>query len=380
MEATDECPAPFYAGTIDTEDGEINPEGNPNQATGGGNSGGSNTGGDNSGNTGGNSGGGNSSSSSAPSYNSSVQINGQAYNVTKGGSVNITGNLTSLRLTGSNMSYLSYKPNNNMETEIEINSAGTSASCNDVISAPNTVKIYRQEGTGDDRYDVLWFTINPGGSTSGGSSTTSGETSYDEVFINGDQVDVSSGRVDITGPLYAFFVKGVNMKGVSIQSEGSPEDTGVSMSDDKTLAGGNGYNINGPTSIKVFRTGVAGVWFTIYITKGTSTRPNNVISGGATYNNTVVINGIEKDASGRVVYINAPLTSVSLTGKNMIGASMTANSQSYDIVMASNKNSASWTGSIDEAVTLQVQYTDATGLNKDWFKIIVSKSTGGDFN
>ncbi len=171
VEATDECPAPFYAGIIATEDGDINPGGNPNQNTGG--NSGSNSGGNNGGssNTGNNSG----SSSSAPSYNSSVQINGQAYNVTQGGTVNITGNLTSLRFTGSHMSFLSYKIGNE-ETEIEINSAGTSATCNDVISAPNTVKIIRQQGTGDDRYDILWFTINLTASSSSGGNTSSGNT------------------------------------------------------------------------------------------------------------------------------------------------------------------------------------------------------------
>ena len=55
VEATDECPAPFYAGKITTEDGIINPNGNPTQyvpvnngssSTGGGNTtGGSTTGG-----------------------------------------------------------------------------------------------------------------------------------------------------------------------------------------------------------------------------------------------------------------------------------------------------------------------------------------------
>jgi hypothetical protein len=404
VEATDECPAPFYAGKIDTEDGEINPEGNPNQATGGGNSGGSNTGGNNSGNTGGNNSGntggnsgGNSSSSSAPSYNSSIQLNGQAYNVTKGGTVNITGNLTSMRFTGSNMSFLSYKIGNE-ETEIEINSAGSSASCNDVISAPKTVKIIRQEGTGDDRYDVLWFTINliassstggnssgntggnTGGSTTGGGSTTSGESSYDEVFINGEKVDVSSGRVDVTGPLYALFVKGKNMKRVAIQSEGADEDTGIAINDDKTLAGSDSYTISGPTTLKVFRSGLSGIWFTIYIAAGSSTRPNKVISGGTIYDNTVVINGRECDASKKVVYVTAPLTSITVNGKNMLGVSMSANSQSYTIDLASNKNSASWSGSIDESASLQVQYKDATGVAKDWFKIIVNKSTGGDFN
>jgi len=165
VEATDECPAPFYAGTIDTEDGEINPEGNPNQDTGNNSGSGSNTGG---------------SGSSAPTYNSSVQINGQNYSVTQGGTINITGNLTSMKFTGSHMSYLSYKIGSE-ETEIPINSAETSANCIDVISAPKTVKVYRQEGTGDDRHDVLWFTINmtassstggnTGGNTGGGSSS-----------------------------------------------------------------------------------------------------------------------------------------------------------------------------------------------------------------
>jgi hypothetical protein len=302
-----------------------------------------------------------------------------------------------MRFTGSNMSFLSYKIGNE-ETEIEINSAGSSASCNDVISAPKTVKIIRQEGTGDDRYDVLWFTINliassstggnssgntggnTGGSTTGGGSTTSGESSYDEVFINGEKVDVSIGRVDVTGPLYALFVKGKNMKRVAIQSEGADEDTGIAMNDDKTLAGSDSYTISGPTTLKVFRSGLSGVWFTIYIAAGSSTRPNKVISGGTIYDNTVVINDRECDASKKVVYVTAPLTSITVNGKNMLGVSMSANSQSYTIELASNKNSASWSGSIDESKTLQLQYTDATGVAKDWFKIIVNKSTGGDFN
>lgn len=37
VEATDECPAPFYAGKIITDDGTINPNGNTNQGSGGNN-------------------------------------------------------------------------------------------------------------------------------------------------------------------------------------------------------------------------------------------------------------------------------------------------------------------------------------------------------
>jgi hypothetical protein len=170
------------------------------------------------------------------------------------------------------------------------------------------------------------------------------------------------------------------MKRVAIQSEGADEDTGIAMNDDKTLAGSDSYTISGPTTLKVFRSGLSGVWFTIYIAAGSSTRPNKVISGGTIYDNTVVINGRECDASKKVVYVTAPLTSITVNGKNMLGVSMSANSQSYTIDLASNKNSASWSGSIDESASLQVQYKDATGVAKDWFKIIVNKSTGGDFN
>ena len=71
VEATDECPAPFYAGTIDTDEGTINPGGNPNQATGGGNSGGQSSGGNNSGNSG------SGSNSAEPYYSANVYINGK---------------------------------------------------------------------------------------------------------------------------------------------------------------------------------------------------------------------------------------------------------------------------------------------------------------
>ena len=154
VEASDECPAPFYAGKIATDDGTIN----PNTATGGGNSGGDDE------LPGGNTG------STAPSYNSTVYINGKANTVAKGGTVWITGDITSMKFTGSHMSYLSYKAGNAMETEIEINSSGTSATCTDTITAPNTVKVFRQEGTGDNATDVLWFTISLSKQSSGGNT------------------------------------------------------------------------------------------------------------------------------------------------------------------------------------------------------------------
>ena len=150
VEATDECPAPFYAGKIATEDGDINPDGNPTQ---------------NSGDSG------NSSNAPEPVYNNSVVINGQTYTVSKGGTVNVTGDVTSIKFTGSNMSYLAYNKGQGMENEIAINSAGNSATCSDKISAPTTLEIYRNEGTGDNEHSVKWFTINvtKTSSSSGGS-------------------------------------------------------------------------------------------------------------------------------------------------------------------------------------------------------------------
>ena len=179
VEATDECPAPFYAGKIDTEDGEINPDGNPNQATDNGNSSGS-------GNNG------SSSSDPEPVYSNTVVINGQSRTVNKGSTVNLTGNLTSMKFTGSNIPFMSYKVGNE-ETEILVNNAGTSASCSDVIPAPNTVKIYRKEGTGDDTHDVLWFTINlTASSSSGGGNTGGGTTSAPKLTIYRSGSGISS--------------------------------------------------------------------------------------------------------------------------------------------------------------------------------------------
>ena len=215
VEATDECPAPFYAGKIATEDGEINPEGNPNQATVGENTG-----------SGQNSSSGNSSSSSSnpsssslkPTYNSTVVINGQSYSISKGDTINVSGNINSMKFTGSNMSHLSYDGENGISTEIEINSDGTSATCTDKITSPGTVKIYRNEGTGNDTQKVLWFTINLTSSSSSGSGNTGSSTNSNHkvrisrsgsgsasVFANGGAVDSGEEvRVGTKVDVYVF--------------------------------------------------------------------------------------------------------------------------------------------------------------------------------
>ena len=113
VEATDEVPAPFYVGTIETEDGNIDCsesyEGSDIVDNGGNSSGnaGSNTGGGSgSGNSGNGSSGSNSGGSSdTPTYDNVVVLNGDNRYLTGDGTgtVYIVGPLTSVRVTGQNM-------------------------------------------------------------------------------------------------------------------------------------------------------------------------------------------------------------------------------------------------------------------------------------
>lgn len=271
VEATDECPAPFYTGKIVTDDGTFTPDTNPNSATGGGSSSGS---GSNSGNSG------SGYDSSEPIYDSTVVINGQSRTVTKGSTISITGNLTSLKFTGSNISYLTYQAGNDMETEIDINAAGTTATCYDTITAPKTVKIYREEGTGDNRTDVLWFTItltsssssgsntggSTGGSTSGGSTVVINDAQYLEAYVNGSKVDPARGTITVYDKFSSLKVTGVNMSRVALWVSGEDEDVGIPMNADGTEATWGG---SGTVPIKARRTidVYAGhkKWFTINV-------------------------------------------------------------------------------------------------------------------
>jgi len=148
VEASDECPAPFYAGKIATEDGDINPDGNPNQDINSDNNGNSDSG---------NSGSNGSSTSSEPVYDSKVVINGQTYNVTKGGTVNVTGDITSIKFTGKNMLYLSHYDGAGMPSAITISGDGTSATLSEKLTAPGSVTIYRKETA--NAAEEEWFYI-----------------------------------------------------------------------------------------------------------------------------------------------------------------------------------------------------------------------------
>ena len=256
VEATDECPAPFYAGTIDTDEGTINPGGNPNQATGGGNSGGQSSGGNS----------GSGSNSAEPYYSANVYINGKVNTVAKGGKVWWTGDITSLKFTGTNMSYLTYKAGDDMETEIEISTDGTYAICTDKITAPNTVKVYRQEGTGDDAIDVLWFTIALSAASSTGpvynNAVRVNSQGYEKTFSNGGNVDQYNyiDKLEFTGE---------RMLDLTLVTPSNHEETIKVASDGKSATWTGGYETVGKYSI--YRNdGTASspkktLWFTITI-------------------------------------------------------------------------------------------------------------------
>lgn len=138
VEASDECPAPFYTGTIVTDDGTTSGTDV--------NTGGSSTGGNTGGSTGG-----------SAMYNNSVQINGAPTDVS-GGSVSASGPLTSLRFTSSNMLAIMITSPDNQEEEAEVAANGSSATWNGNISS-GTVRVTRMAGTQSNMDEVNWFTI-----------------------------------------------------------------------------------------------------------------------------------------------------------------------------------------------------------------------------
>ena len=133
VEATDECPAPFYAGKILTDDGTINPNGNNNQSNGSG------------------------ESSHKVIFNDTITINGTSKNVS-GGTVVITGPLKSMSFTGSNMDAIFVRKGNN-ESEATIASNKASASWSGNIDF-GTVKVYHWNGDSESPEEVYWFTID----------------------------------------------------------------------------------------------------------------------------------------------------------------------------------------------------------------------------
>jgi hypothetical protein len=161
------------------------------------------------------------------------------------------------------MSYLTYQAGNDMETEIDINAAGTTATCYDTITAPKTVKIYREEGTGDNRTDVLWFTISLAASSSSDSGNTgSGSSSAPKLTI------VRSGDG----------VSNVNANGNPVNS-GSQLQPGTEVSISITPAAGKVPNalLNGYTVTLTANSGIYSGSFQM-----PNTNANLVINSGST--------------------------------------------------------------------------------------------------
>jgi len=244
VEATDECLAPFYAGSIDTDDGTINPEGNPNQATGGGDSGGQNSGN--------NSGGGNTSGSSSPTYSSDVYINNQKYTVSKGGNLSITGSLKSLNFSGSNMDYLSLEAEGEMEEEIEINNAKTSAIWTGQINGPSVVTVRRFEGTGDNSRSVTWFTLTI--IAAEGIVGANGAVYDDKVKLNNEvsnRTITEGGTTNEYNYLGSIRITGKNIVGLYLVTPSGKEDKFTVSSDGKSASWSGSYSTYG--DYKVYR-------------------------------------------------------------------------------------------------------------------------------
>jgi len=164
VEATDECPAPFYTGSIDTDDGTFTP--NPNPATGGNNSGSGN----NSGNSG-NSGSGNTNTGGTPSYNNTVKINGSTYTVSKGSNLSITGPITSIEVNGSNMNNVTVTYDSadeeNPEQAFSITNNKSVAKWTGNIPVDDNAIVYRGYSANGSTGEI-WFKIKVTSPSSGG--------------------------------------------------------------------------------------------------------------------------------------------------------------------------------------------------------------------
>lgn len=272
VEATDECPSPFYSGNIVADEGTIDAGANPNPATVGGNGSDSGYNGNSGGNSGNSGNSGSSTHTGDATYNNTVIINGRSIAITKGSNLTLSGNITSMKFTGNNMRYLSYKAGTDMETEIPVNNAGTVAECSDVITAPKTVRIYREEGSGDNRYDVLWFTISLTGSSSGGgnsggsSSGNSGDVVYDDtVTVNYTTHSVAdySQYFWTSEPLTKLEITGRNMIGVKVQQNGKDVYVFDISSDKKSCKLNKNLGQGSFVVMRAFTEGVYERWFTI---------------------------------------------------------------------------------------------------------------------
>ena len=126
VEATDEVPAPFYSGVIETEDGDVEGEQFDDSDDG-----------------------------PIPVYDNIVTINGVAQDVSSG-EINIREPLTSMDFTGQDMMMIKAQVDINTTDLVDIANDGASASWTGNVVALNTVLVTKRAGNQNEP----WFIIN----------------------------------------------------------------------------------------------------------------------------------------------------------------------------------------------------------------------------
>ena len=126
VEATDEVPAPFYSGIIETEDGDLYGEIFDDSDDG-----------------------------PIPVYDNIVTINGNEVNVSSG-NVSVYGPLTSMQFTGQYMLMIKGQLDMNTIDMATISDDGSSASWTGNVPAPGTVLVTKRVGI----HDEVWFIID----------------------------------------------------------------------------------------------------------------------------------------------------------------------------------------------------------------------------
>ena len=125
VEATDEVPAPFYSGIIETEDGDLYGESYDDSDDG-----------------------------PVSVYDNIVSINGVEQNVS-GGEISVHGPLRSLVFTGQDMLMIKVQVDRNTLVRADMSDDGTSASWTGNVEAPTSVLVTKRVGNQSE----LWFII-----------------------------------------------------------------------------------------------------------------------------------------------------------------------------------------------------------------------------
>ncbi len=254
VEATDECPAPFYSGTIDTDDGTISAVSGGSSSSSGN---GSSSGGSGSSSSGSGSSSGGSSAAVIPMYNSYVQINRTDYTVNKGDTINMDGPLVALEFIGTNLGYIGLDMEGSDRRTVKISDNKQEGSWSGYLGAPAVIRVVRAEGISGNI--VTWFTINVG--TSEDDSNASAEdvsvsfnngASYNKhVEFNTGSDDLEEGdTLSLNVPLKSLKITGKNLTWLKVRDVTANTAYGMEVSSDKTSATWTG-NIDGNKTVRI---------------------------------------------------------------------------------------------------------------------------------